>query len=169
MNIAYKKVSAFVFSAMVTASVVGMENENIVEIATEQVAPCAWYKKGSVQAAAVAVTLATVGCAYAVRRGKVAVPAFIAALIVASQTIQDTTPKSDVANNNPEQTIDVQDQVVAGQTSGAVESTKSLNDLVNGMIGLIKNIQIPTLDQYKSALESITEEDFKPMNEDLVR
>src|SRR5579864_9026735 len=77
MNIAYKRVSALVFSAIVTTSVVGMENENMIEQATEQVTPAAWYKKGSVQAAVAAITLAAVGYACAVRMNKEVVPTFV--------------------------------------------------------------------------------------------
>src|SRR5688572_12643513 len=100
MNIVSKKVSALVFSVIVTTSAVGMEHENIVEQGTEQVTPAAWYRKGSVQAAVVAVTLAVAGCAYVARKGKVAVPAFIAALFVTSQTTQSITPKSDATEND---------------------------------------------------------------------
>src|SRR5260221_7683792 len=93
MNIAYKKVSALVFSAIITTSMVGMENENMVET-TEQVTSAAWYRKGSVQAVAVAITLAAVGYVCAVRMGKAVVPAFAAALFTA-KLAQDTAPKLD--------------------------------------------------------------------------
>jgi hypothetical protein len=78
MNQAYKKLSTFIFAAIVTTSAYGMESENVVEVSTEEVAPAIWYKKGSVQAAA-AVTVALAGYALAVHMGKVSVPACITA------------------------------------------------------------------------------------------
>ena len=170
MNIVFKKASALVFSVMVTTSMVGMENENIVEPTTEQVTSAAWYRKSSMQAAAVVITLATVGCVCAVRMGKVGVPAFIAALIVASQAVQDPAPKSDDTHDVSGQIAEGEDQEVSvGETAGALEPTHSSRDLLHEAIDFVKSIKLPTWDQYKTTVENMTTEDFERMNEDLVR
>ncbi|HEX4069483.1 MAG TPA: hypothetical protein VHX42_05285, partial [Candidatus Babeliales bacterium] len=74
MNRAYQKASSLLLSAMIMSSVHGMESNNIAEGTTEQVASVVWYKKGSVQIAAIATTVLAL-CAVAVYKGKVAVPA----------------------------------------------------------------------------------------------
>jgi hypothetical protein len=165
MNRAYNKLSVLVFSAMITTSVVGME----LEQATEQVTPAAWYKKGSVQVAAAAITLAAVGYAYAVRMDKALIPAFITTLF-AAKLVQDQVPKSDTIDDAPEQIIEVKNQEInVGETVEISEQTKSFNDMVNKAIEFVKHIKLPTWDEYKTTVQNMTEEDFKQMNEDLVR
>lgn len=118
MNMAYRKLYALVFSTVIaTASVHGMENVATEvdcikqDVTTETVqAPVVWYKKGSVQAAAAALTLAVVGYALAVRMGKVALPAFVTGLVAVAQTTQDINPMDIPANDGGTQVIDVQVQ-----------------------------------------------------------
>lgn len=139
MNISYKKVSALVFSVIVTTSAFGMEIENITEQSSST-----WYKKGSVYAAATAITLAVVGCAYAVRTGKVAVPALLAGLVVTTKTVQESGPKFDVVNNDvndvseQKQTVveQNQDQVTVG-TSKVVEPTSVFDKIINKIQDII--------------------------------
>jgi hypothetical protein len=127
MNIVSKKVSALVFSAIVTTSVFAMDHENMVVQATEQDTSVAWYRKGSVQAVAAAITLAAVGYACAVRMGKVALPALVAGL-VAVKTVQDTTSTDISVNNSDIQVTDNQvqndEQLVADE---AVNTTSNFD------------------------------------------
>jgi hypothetical protein len=162
MNLSYKQVSALVFSAIVTTSAFGMENANVTDIITEQ-SSSAWYKKGSVQVAAAAVTLAVVGYACAVRMGKVALPALITGL-VAVKTVQESTPEESAFVNNDvsEQTVVVeqnqeQDQVVV-QMSKEVEQTNSFNGVVNNIKNVIEN-----------TLKNLTQEDLERIDQELVR
>ena len=156
MDQAYKKASAFIFAAIVTTSTYGMDNENVVEVSTEQVVPVMWYKKGSVQAAA-AVTVAVVGCAFAVRMGKVAVPGCITALY-AAKLVQESAPKSDFVDNSSEQQFveQNQDQVV----KHVVEVSKSEMpvDWSKGMLNFFEN-----------AIKNLTEEDLKQIHEECNR
>jgi hypothetical protein len=86
MNIVYKKASALVFSVIVTTSAYGIENDNMTDTATQPVASVAWYKKGSVQAAAVTATLAVIGYVFAVRTCRVMLPAFMTSVVTENST-----------------------------------------------------------------------------------
>lgn len=86
MNIAYKKVSALIFSVIVTTSACGMEVENTIE-AAEQKSPVVWYKKRSVHLAA-AITTVAAAYAVAVYMNKIAVPASAVKLFIAP-TVQE--------------------------------------------------------------------------------
>jgi hypothetical protein len=165
MNIVYKKLSAFVFSAIITTSACGMEHENTANVTTQPVT--AWYKKSSVQAAAVAVTLAVVGYACAVRMGKVAMPTLVAGL-VAVKSVQELAPQPESTNNTLEDSVLDQNQnivvtdvsetqvtiVLDAQVDGEEKSIGSFNDVVNAI---------------KNAIKGITPEDLQRMNEELVR
>lgn len=165
MNMAYKKVSALVFSVIVTMSAFGMDNTNATDIITEQSA-CAWYKKSSVQAAAAAVTLTVMACAYVAHTGKVVVPALVAGLVTV-KTVQDLVPTLPLQDTSSEKTVFDQSQdiivldavepkltIVGNAQVVTKEPVHLLNDMVNSM---------------KKAIENLTAEDLQQINEELVR
>jgi hypothetical protein len=164
MNIVSKKVLALVFSVIVTTSVVGMEHENMIEQATEQNGSAAWYRKGSIQAAVV-VTTALVAYVVAVRTGKAAVPTFAAALFTVTLA-QDSAPRLDPVDQVFGQTTSDQNQESVAE---GLEPINSSRDVINEVMDFIKSIKLPTWDEYKTTIENMTAEDFKQMNEDLVR
>ncbi len=167
MNIAYKKLSAVIFSAMVTASMHGMEDMG--EVTIEQVTPAVWYRKGSVQAAVVATT-ALVVAVVALRAGKLAIPAFMAVLVGTSQTVAGLAPNSDVSDEISGQTTEVNNQEIkVGETAGALESTNVPRNVLDEVTDFVKNIKIPVWNHRKDVTESMTADEFEQINEELVR
>jgi type III secretory pathway component EscV len=178
MNIASKKLSALIFSAVIMNSVQGMEQDNMTEITTTQVVPSAWYKNSSVQVAAVVTTAtaALVSYAVAVRMGKIpapALPVFVAGLFAAKliqeSTVHTSTLESDANathdnSQHTQQTSDEQNQEQDVQEAPEVPvQTDVWSDMKKVRIDLMNRLNFPRI------FGELTAEDFKEMNEDSIR
>lgn len=139
MNIAYKKVSALIFSALVITSAYGMENENATEV-VEQKSPVVWYKKRSVHVAA-AITTVAAAYAIAVYMNKIAGPATVAGWFMV-QTVQEPTtqevPVTNVQQGDIVSQIIDTNKIVA-DASGVVEQCKDIvKNFSKEIVGLWK-------------------------------
>src|SRR5579863_158965 len=156
MNIASKKLSALIFSAVIMNSVQGMEQDNMTEITTTQVVPSVWYKNSSVQVAAVVttVTAALVSYAVAVRMGKVpapALPVFVAGLfaakLVQESTVQTSIPGSDSNSTHDnsqhiqQTSVDQNHDQVTQETSEVPVQTDALSDTEKARIDFMNRMK----------------------------
>lgn len=125
MNMAYKNMYALVLFAAVATTVPmhAMENDGVAveqDIATEVLTvPAVWYKKRSMQIAAVAMTTAVALYAVAVQTDKVSSPAVLAGMFFAQFAHKVATePEQD---NN---TSDDQDNVAGDEVSDNGDATE---------------------------------------------
>jgi len=178
MNIASKKLSALIFSAIVMSSAQGMEQAHVTEVTTEQPIPSAWYKNSSVQVAAVVTTLtaALVSYAVAVRMGKVsapALPALFAGLFAASavhgSTAQASTPGSDNSQQIKQISVEQNQKKVMQQTPEVTVQSDVLSDLKKAIIDFRNSVTNLTWDGFTRDLGMVKEKDSDPINEHLVR
>ena len=182
MNIAYKNMYALIFSVVIVTPMSGMKNDIAhTEIVTESVVnSVVWYKKPAFQAAAAITTVAT-GYAFAVRMGKVAIPAFLATLFAAkfyqeAHPVEENSDTQNVQNNdvqNNAQPADIsvqnsEDQIrVITFDEQVMHARKQFAEKLDMMINGLKKTNVPTLDQYKEVILQTTTEDLHQMNEDL--
>ncbi len=101
MNSFYRQMNSLLFFAavVVTIPAYSMENEgvdfDVFEQQTEMV-PAVWYKKCSVQIAAVAMTTAVALYAFAVHKGKISSPVVLAGIFFAAIAKDATLPNQNI-------------------------------------------------------------------------
>jgi hypothetical protein len=178
MNSFYKQMNAVLFCAAVAtiAPLHGMENETVSPEQQTEMVPAIWYKKRSVQVAAVAITTAVAAYALAVRMDKVSSPAVLAGMICAlvakdavkqSDTNVSVTDSQDANTHIGEQQSDVEVEIAeVVVTEEAVTQEANLFDNVwNTKLNGVKKTFSDVVAKYLN--HERTAEAFDKINDDL--